>query len=1107
MNYTDAAGLDHDMRMDEQITSAANEIRTWGAVTVIGAGVSLMRGFPLREQLRALIWKAIDSDDQVRCQLSQKAKKQSAAAKDLIGNDDLRTRQALELIGKHPQARQTFQYGFSALNRERVKHHSVAHAILAELIHRRTIPLLISLNWDSLLEVAYRRRYGVSLNGDGPVMFKPHGDAERPDIPWVLPNEFRVLPPALIERVKSLISEERPRVLLVVGYSEQDETIVKALIGPFQQGGRVIRIGPSVTGPDDIPLPLEEALPKLHNAMYPTPEMPGWEYVTFDIQHELGDALLGRRLGAPHVEACPRLPEVDVVKQSLGWSHLVTIAGDSGTGKSITAYQAAFDLIGRGYEVIRLSTSTDLDHAANSLIGISYPTIAIVDDAQSLPTDFRRRLKALTSRNLKVIEIVTSKDQHLREIVEIVPRRAVQVLASALMSQRSETLQAIMRLDDTVGEGYLDTPLERRMREAQEAEIPWQFMFILTGGWRRVRQELATLRLKNEADLLLLAIAMGQIISVDSGASREWLNTAAALLNKDELWLTNTLALLKDLRLVVGDSTLRCIHLRHAEVVTTFLYSSREPDRWDLLIRLGRAALLSARSLRGVSWLLNELRFADGLRFSPHGTLIDDDILSSLLSRCFAATDAEKQRDSCFALGAVLKWHPRAASEIAARIKVIAGWMEEAVGDHIYGIGTLINEFWQQPATRYLNTLTFRGADPARVAGRIGDINSTNAAGWGYFLDRTAAHAPAGWKKSLARALDVRLLKTVAESVRPDELWTLDQLVAGVNAIDARLGKELLRLALPTIIKGLNRSPTDAFSAIRDIHWRVLGFSPFLDKRPTSHRMVLARRLVRGLDVHKIAKAISFSKRREWEKIADLLFFIRQVSPSKAKRIAAEVDRTGLDGANPGMWARPSRELILLVTALGWEKGAPGQLWLETHGDELQALSLRIAAVAPRVAVDKLVRGYKLDLGTGGAFDWGEAAFALHQISRVNRQIAVSVIADNLKKISASLSNLQSFELENLKMFLAILRKLAPLKLQEVVAKIDLEKAKETWPARLSELGRRNNLDRRKELSLKYLASMTKAAGGKFEKIVTRLEQRFAANARRRSRNKRMRTK
>ena len=69
---------------------------------------------------------------------------------------------------------------------------------------------------------------------------------------------------------------------------------------------------------------------------------------------ELGRALAGERLGPKDVTACPRLPEVNTVGRQLAVINSAIIVGASGCGKSITAYQSAYDLHQGGWEVLRL---------------------------------------------------------------------------------------------------------------------------------------------------------------------------------------------------------------------------------------------------------------------------------------------------------------------------------------------------------------------------------------------------------------------------------------------------------------------------------------------------------------------------------------------------------------------------------------------------------------------------------------------------------------------------------------------------------------------------------------------------------------------------------
>jgi len=64
--------------------------------------------------------------------------------------------------------------------------------------------------------------------------------------------------------------------------------------------------------------------------------------------------------------------------------------------------------------------------------------------------------------------------------------RAVKTIASALKSDLPVTLAAVARVDDRVGERSMDEDLARCIDDAQSSsKFPWQFCFVLGGGWRR----------------------------------------------------------------------------------------------------------------------------------------------------------------------------------------------------------------------------------------------------------------------------------------------------------------------------------------------------------------------------------------------------------------------------------------------------------------------------------------------------------------------------------------------------------------------------------------------------------------------------------------------
>ena len=347
----------------------------------MGAGVSRECGFPLSAELNNLVWHSIDLSDRAREKLASATGETNSSAKQIIGDDPIRVALGFAILRSDERARRAFQEGFAALDRERGSQPSAAHEAIAQLLHRGAIKIVISLNWDSKLEVAYRRKYGNALAARGTVLHKPHGDAIQPELPWILPGESGSLPAGLLDQVQELASDY-PRVLIVIGYGEGDDEVIRRLITPAEEKWRVIRIGPEVTGRDDIRAKADEALSELISAIYGRPELEGWEYVNFDVQHGLADALLGRRLGPSHVISCPQLPEVTAIYRALSVSDLAVVGARSGSGKSISIYQAAYQFHRAGWEAIRAAFG-DLppERVIDNLSAVRHPTVAIADES------------------------------------------------------------------------------------------------------------------------------------------------------------------------------------------------------------------------------------------------------------------------------------------------------------------------------------------------------------------------------------------------------------------------------------------------------------------------------------------------------------------------------------------------------------------------------------------------------------------------------------------------------------------------------------------------------------------------------------------------------
>ena len=1008
----------------------ANYIRTWGAVVVIGAGVSRSLGFPLARELHELVWHGLDCDVQARDALATRLGVADAPTKYLVGDNDVLVEMALRSIAVSPRARRAYQHGFANLNNERSKQPSPAHDGLAQLLHRGTVEFVISLNWDTLLEAAYLRQYGVQLRRDSRLLYKPHGDASFPDEDWVLPHEDGRVSTAIEDHIKAL-KAGRPRVLLVLGYSERDEEVVKKLIRPLSAEWRVIRISPGAHGELDIPLVAERAIPKLVAAIHPNQEMPGWEYIRFDHQHDLTNALLGRRLGPTDVEACPPLAEVDEADKLLRVSNSVEIVAEPGHGKSITAYQVAHRLWQEGREALQpidpQSLSTEM---IDSIEHLRNPAVVVLDDAQLVDERVVKKLVAASSRKLAVITAATEPTAANRGEIRISGRRAVEVLARSLRQQRHKTLQIVRQLDTRIGEGSFDQPIERRIDEAAKSETPWQFMFVLTSGWQRAQSSLAALRGMGRSDLLLGIVATGQFLSRDGGVPRSWLDRVAKLYERDSSWVERSLQALNAQHVVVGSDYLRCLHINFAEVVLKILVEDRDDPSWSVTLGMLRTCVLKPDvPLGGVQWLLFRVWYMDLFRWDQTAvkTIIDDQALHYLAERCWAAISPEEIRDAAYLLMTLLRWRPDTTELLMDHVQLLRTWLESADQHSATGISWLLNDISNE--RRDIAKAVCNAADPEVIAASLTKIDCSSMEAWGSLLSRLKVAAHPDWCQRLVQGLDRSALLELPRHITMRDLYGFDELWESLLSLDAELGLEFVSEGIPAISGLINTRPIDAISRLDSLFFLFPIFSRVLSrKRELPPRLRhMYRTLARAIDPYVITTALQTGAPRDWHYVSNLLQAHNYADPYSAKQITQRLDFDLLDDATEGYWREMHHDLHELIDVLDITAAhEPARSWLLRHRGELERPTITLARIIPEVCVDLIREGETFDLATATGTRWEWAASALKRLGSIDNSAAQDVLTANYSEIAKGLTNPHGSYDETLDQLLDVMSEVSP---------------------------------------------------------------------------------
>lgn len=1034
------------MSHSEALLRAIAEIRVSDAVVVLGAGASFEAGMPLANQLPPLVWHTLDAHPGIRQVVASLLGVPDIPAKGMVGDDSAALRIAFEEIGKDRSSRSTFQSVFSDLDRHRRADQSIAHDSLAKLIYVGLVARVVGLNWDTLLETSFERRYGIRINAQGRLLWKPHGDCDAPS-DWVLPYQDGLIPHEIVEDLDSLVSQ-RPRVLLIVGYSERDESVVRRLVSPLAARWRVFRLGHNATGEGAICLSASEGISAIASALVPHNEVPGWEFVSFAGQRGIEAAVSGERLGPRDVDSCPRLPHYESALKAVEAVNFVDIAGRSGCGKSITAWQVARTLNRAGWQVLRReSREPNIDEIAlASLRKERWKRVVVVDDTQTLRPTFVERLSELAGSRLTVITGTTDATGDQPRSVRIPAELAVETLATELRKQRVEVLSIVKRLDSKIGDEYMATPLEWRIDEAAKEKTPWEFAFVLRGGWSRAREQLSSLRDFDRADQLLALIAARQLLSLDAGTDVLTLVEDAIAMGRSEHWVLTGIDLLRRQNAILPTDPLRCLHIQSAVVVLENSLKRRTADGFVPLVdALRRMAYDSNAPVRGVSWLTERVHGSDAFRYSSR----DEDkfferiALEQLMKRLTASSDAVVRRDAAFLMSRLLWYDALTIERISADFDSLRGWFETATGENCYALGDLVNTLAYKKASKDL----VKSIDPHALWHQVNTLDSSSAYGWGHLLGRLAYAGGRKWRTDAIAEMDRDRVLSLIDRFTVDDIDGLCEFVSGLASFDSVLGLDSVRRAMPMLQEALGRDALGAYRAISDLDLRVLGNRLFTRARPTPSQRALARQIANGIRPSAVALGIQTCRYGDWETYARLLDFVRRSSPKKHREIAAVIDWQAMERRTADFWSRPPRELRLLLSYIAVPRSyEPVRSWIFRHRAEIRDMDPILTGLSPKTAIAVLKAGGRVNLGGHNGSDWALQMWAVAHVARIDRQSAVDVVRSNRDHIVGRLSKLEGIDCEQLPQFLRLLRELDRPLFREMLREIDASSAADKWP-------------------------------------------------------------
>ncbi len=784
----------------------------------------------------------------------------------------------------------------------------------------------------------------------------------------------------------------------------------------------------------------------------------GWSEVRFEAARDIGAALLGRPLGPGDIDACPTLPETASLLADLERAGSARLAGVAGAGKSICTLQVARDLHRRGWRVCRLEdpkieTYPEIVRGAH--------TLYIVDDAHLARPAFLRQLEERADHRTFVLSAHTNSDDKvaLPGTIQLDAQRAVRVIADGLRAAPEATLAAVQRADDRVGDWPGQELLEQRLdHAAREAQFPWQFCFILGGGWRRASVLASSARAAG-ADLVLMAAAIRQIGSRDEKCSaQDLIDLVNGLLPAQRVmeasrWLVSQ-------RIFLGQDDLRCPHQRLASVLIDQILQDQVPENRPGAAEIFRRVLADhSMPLGGIALLLHELSF--GRHFGRWRRLIQRNWLDPMLERCWVAAEPLEVRQACWALNEVSGYLDDEMLVLASHQSVLIDWIAATPHGACYAIGNLLNHLNNE--NKPLLDQIISQVNAKKIGQAISVAEPLHACEIADLIRNMRVGQGWAWTTEYLASVDHEAMRKIVSSW-PADAWlsSVSDLCEHFCELQPEFGFELIEALVPSIADRLRASPQQSFQELNDIVWNSIRLYDPLGVcvgkfAPTRRMRQVGRKICSCWSSAELAAKLSQSDQRSFQAAAGVLSFLKKASPLQFKSTVLALDWKVIESQIGSDWGRNIGDArMLLGVAYQLPEVRPAiEAMVARNEAQITSMSTYIAVLAPESALRHIAARKSIAITYSGHVDWLRGAVILAQFIERRRDLIDQLLEPHLAQIASALSRPSPSWYNEALMFLRFVIAVRPDMFEVILDQIDAAEAERGWRNALA--GRESN--------------------------------------------------
>ncbi len=795
---------------------------------------------------------------------------------------------------------------------------------------------------------------------------------------------------------------------------------------------------------DDVLRFIEEARCKKEYFFEPV-DVSLWRLLDFSYQRDISHAIMGYRLTDADVVSCPAFPQVEKSEKQLAIVDYAMIQGETGCGKSISLFQVGYKFRKKGWQVYLLDSSCEVSFVA--LPDNTEKSLYLIDDAQIYSEGFINNICHQVRPNRKVLFARTVSDLLNPESIILTNADAVNVLYRDFLKRKNEIWPLVKKYDRNIGINMFEIPIEQRIESAKTATTPWQFTYILRGGWRSMNDLYFSISNHRNYDLLVATIAVFQVLYLDKSVVLEKINEMLTVYNLVYQWGDDDLQFLINKKIILSKEDIRIVHLESANLIIALFFGSKNFEKQGILVHIIENEFRNKRiSPLGIVWLCNGCGRFLGIHLRAEDIFITESIKETVNDMLGTLQTSEDVRNIMFLLEKIISSDRKDIGGLQIfknNEQRLVSLINNADSLSAGGFRELFNTLYNSRPSLY-NAFS-KKINWTGLIKKMMEEELPNYYAWGGLFNRGLSllrnRRYLVYSDDMYRALEYVISKATICNV-VEVTW----FVSEVSFLNFNRVHDLMPSLLPIY---RDYFVNNMAKAIQIFDFEFLGYICGIDLlqpiKPSEGQKRTADMIIDAIPIDKMAEVIDKSTMKEWLSIRNVLCLVSTYNKEKYKDIIHAVDLDELSNSAKNSWDH-GYEICLIVNTLYKADIKIAKSFLKINQCRIKCYFSTMIAIDPQNAI----RSYKernipLELFT--QHWWDDSLAALKALVRIDSEFSKEFLEKNVVQIANRYSDVTALdfsERHSLDLF-KLIQDTNEKAFEKIVKLINKEKILEKW--------------------------------------------------------------